>query len=183
MDVTSGLSFPHHRTGLWKWDGLPRWEGLESDVRAPTVCRVAQGQRRDLAHGPDTDSLIQGIGYRAPPPAWGQSQRWHATEPLYRDRNQSQRHSRTSKGWTPRPPASSLSPAKQRASVLRDWEGPRSGFVTVAVGSLSQSGVSRSPPQKCPSCDPRVRELPLPCALDDRPLSSRARPGPMCPAQ
>ena len=66
MDVTSGLSFPHHRTGLWKWDGLPRWEGLESDVRAPTVCRVAQGQRRDLAHGPDTDSLIQGIGYRAP---------------------------------------------------------------------------------------------------------------------
>ena len=65
MDVTSGLSFPHHTTGLWKWDGLPRWERLESDVvRAPTVHRVGQGQRWDSAHGPDTG---------APAEVWGQS--------------------------------------------------------------------------------------------------------------
>lgn len=141
--MTSGLNFPHHTTGLWEWDGLPRWEGLESDVfRAPTVCRLGQGQRWDLARGPNAGAPAESWGQPnsgnriyVPTAAWGVSETaCHGTTA------QGQKpEPETQQGCTPRPPASSLSPARQRASLLRDWEGPRSGSVAVAVGSPLQS--------------------------------------------
>lgn len=44
MNMTLDLSFPHHITGLEKWDGLLRWAVLVPDVvRAPTVCEAVLG--------------------------------------------------------------------------------------------------------------------------------------------
>lgn len=84
------------------------------------------------------DSLIQGLGFR-PPHLPGYSlrdgmPRNHCTGTETRARDIAGPPRAEHPVLRPHP-----CPARQRASLLRDWEGPRSGFVAAAVGSLSKS--------------------------------------------
>lgn len=130
----SGLSFLTTEQDCGNGMGCPDG-GAESDVRAIYCMQGSVGAETDLAHGPDTDSLIQGIGYRAP----------HLPGDSLRDgmpRNHctgTETRARDIAG-PPRAGHPVLRPhpsvlQSKGPPVLRDWEGPRSGFVTVAVGS------------------------------------------------
>ena len=128
------------------------------------------------------DSPIQGIGYTSPQLP-GESQRRHAMEPLHRDRNQSQRHSRAAH------------PVLRPHPSVPQGKGPHYSGTGKDPGLALlqwQWGVPCSPPHKCPSCDPRVRpgqsRGAAPAMWAGWPSSQlqssfQGQPGPICPAQ